>query len=784
MKERMTMRIMSLLPVFVLTLMLASVEGTAEIIPDPDFDGDGLTITKIGAGKDEAKAIGVQDDGKIVVAGQTGDPDTSDIAVMRYLPDGGVDHDFVFSAGHVIGAGLGSDGVRALLFDTAGRIVLGGFVTDNGTRFGALVRLLEDGGLDYQFGDQGVVLFSSEGDETDFFDISIGSDERITAAGSTGSDADILPLFVRFNEDGSVDDTYATDGAQVLSELKGAIHGMAVYGDDSVAGGGYALDEQDEKQLLLIRMKTDGSLDESFGDQGQLVVNDVNNRIIVHDVGLLPDNRIVAVGEMVDDEDRSSIMISRFLTDGSPDPNLSDSGILNYDIGEESGAYGVSILDNGVILATGYRRDENDKDTIILRLESSGNNITEIHLPESVEIPTDLDPEITEILKISALQVEEGSFNPDSLDPGSKTDQDADLITTELDGSDEESLAVEALADGTIYTAGSSGTEDDTALMVAKYTDDDDEDSSESVDKPDPQTSDFYRIETLPITEITRVGAMTGGRITDLNFDSEQCLLTCEEYCSSDTDDDEDSETTESTDTETDLTCLEACNQGCTAPAIEKRGVVFSINPGPEYDGDVSSDDTDDGDSGTNTTITDDDTDPDNPLGSESLLNLNDYIVEGGQTDDGDGDGEYTSEIADVNPQTIYYVRAYALLSDGTVIYGNETHFRTNDSCFIATAAFGSIDGYGVQVLRQFRDAYLKTTGLGTTAVGWYYKISPPIADFIAQSVMLRVLVIILLLPVVVWAWMLLHFELVIAGVVVATLIKYCTKRTLNTETA
>jgi hypothetical protein len=69
--------------------------------------------------------------------------------------------------------------------------------------------------------------------------------------------------------------------------------------------------------------------------------------------------------------------------------------------------------------------------------------------------------------------------------------------------------------------------------------------------------------------------------------------------------------------------------------------------------------------------------------------------------------------------------------------------------CFIATAAYGSYLHPQVQILRDFRDAHLLTNVPGRAFVALYYRISPPIAGFIAQHTLLRLLVRLLLTPIV-----------------------------------
>ena len=61
--------------------------------------------------------------------------------------------------------------------------------------------------------------------------------------------------------------------------------------------------------------------------------------------------------------------------------------------------------------------------------------------------------------------------------------------------------------------------------------------------------------------------------------------------------------------------------------------------------------------------------------------------------------------------------------------------------CFIATAAYDTPMAEEIQVLREFRDAYLLTNPLGETFVDLYYRVSPPVAEFITEHPVLKPLV-------------------------------------------
>jgi hypothetical protein len=70
-------------------------------------------------------------------------------------------------------------------------------------------------------------------------------------------------------------------------------------------------------------------------------------------------------------------------------------------------------------------------------------------------------------------------------------------------------------------------------------------------------------------------------------------------------------------------------------------------------------------------------------------------------------------------------------------------------SCFIATAAYGSpIEPY-VNILREFRDHFLRVNVTGKVFVRLYNTYSPPIANFISNHDSLRVIACVSLLPIV-----------------------------------
>ena len=61
--------------------------------------------------------------------------------------------------------------------------------------------------------------------------------------------------------------------------------------------------------------------------------------------------------------------------------------------------------------------------------------------------------------------------------------------------------------------------------------------------------------------------------------------------------------------------------------------------------------------------------------------------------------------------------------------------------CFIATAAYGTPMAEEIGILREFRDEYLLTNPVGEALVEFYYRVSPPIAEFITEHPSLKSIV-------------------------------------------
>src|SRR5687768_5454980 len=129
----------------------ASLQGAPGDL-DPSWGGTGIVTTTFpGGASDDAFALSVQPDGKVLVAGSS----SGDFALVRYHSDGRLDTSFN-GTGRVT-TNFGSfESARSMALQSDGKILLGGSTGSTSDRFVALARYNPDGSLDTSFNGTGM----------------------------------------------------------------------------------------------------------------------------------------------------------------------------------------------------------------------------------------------------------------------------------------------------------------------------------------------------------------------------------------------------------------------------------------------------------------------------------------------------------------------------------------------------------------------------------------------------------------------------------------------------
>ena len=187
---------------------------------DPSFGKGGKVVTATRS-YDEANAVAIQVDGKIVVAGSSATGRSSGgwrsdhFTLVRYTPSGRLDAGFGRDGRAV--ANFGSKyGAEAVAIEKSGNIVSAGASNGNFV----LVRYAPSGRLDASFGRDGRVRtdLGGDGDEADA--VVVQKDGKIVAAGMSDANDDDDFALVRYMPSGNLDRRFGSAG-RVLRNIGG-----------------------------------------------------------------------------------------------------------------------------------------------------------------------------------------------------------------------------------------------------------------------------------------------------------------------------------------------------------------------------------------------------------------------------------------------------------------------------------------------------------------------------------------------------------------------------------
>jgi uncharacterized delta-60 repeat protein len=241
---------------------------------DASFGTGGRVVTDLGGGTDDAEAMAIQRDGKIVVAGRSdavGLP--LEIVVVRYLSNGNLDRSFgadgsVFTPFPGLDGGLGGGDVGAVAIQRDGKILVGGLTSSAyGGNF-MIARFLHNGRPDPSFGTGGkVVTDFGKNSHSAILALAVRRDASIVAAGDSNvaGTNDFALAFYRPN--GTLDPSIGT----VVTDFGGddGAQGMALEGDKIVVSGISAASPTDA-EFALARYTASGDLDPTFGTGGKV----------------------------------------------------------------------------------------------------------------------------------------------------------------------------------------------------------------------------------------------------------------------------------------------------------------------------------------------------------------------------------------------------------------------------------------------------------------------------------------------------------------------------------
>ncbi|MCX7619129.1 delta-60 repeat domain-containing protein, partial [Tepidiforma sp.] len=265
---------------------------------DPTFGTGGKVTTAVGSSSDEAFALVLQPDGKLVAAGWSVDAaGNDDFALVRYNPNGSLDPTFGSGGKVITDLGSSIDGASALVLQPDGRLVAAG---DSSNAAGksdfALVRINPNGSLDTSFGSGGKVT-TAVGSGSGIAALVLQPDGKLVAAGlSSNGDYDFA--LVRYNPNGTLDPTFGS-GGKVITDLGSGsdeAHDLVLQPDGKLVAAGSSMPTLGDFDFALVRYNPNGTLDPTFGSGGKVTTDLGSSYDQAYALVLQPDGKLVAAG--------------------------------------------------------------------------------------------------------------------------------------------------------------------------------------------------------------------------------------------------------------------------------------------------------------------------------------------------------------------------------------------------------------------------------------------------------------------------------------------------------
>ncbi len=195
----------------------------------------------------------------------------------------------------------------------------------------------------------------------------------------TGISGNINLALVRINSNGSLDSSYGINGLDTLElDTYTTATGLVVQPDGKIViSGDVQKHEYDEKRTFICRYMPDGGLDPSFGEGGIVVTTYAyathSNSLIINAAGKL------IRGSTNDLYSNSSFMLESFNTDGSMDESFGENGVAKYVFGQGQGGSWNTIMfmmaqqPDGKITCCGESGKNDEESMALCRFNADGS---------------------------------------------------------------------------------------------------------------------------------------------------------------------------------------------------------------------------------------------------------------------------------------------------------------------------------------------------------------------------------------------------------------------------
>lgn len=334
-------------------LCFLSYVGAQSISFNNSFANQGVFTYTEGSSNEDIVDMKILNDNSIIALGNTNfDPDeggNTRSIMFKLLPNGQYDNSFGINGRVYIDTPSSSDYGNKLGLQSNGKILVAGF-TGNA---GAIYRFNTNGTLDTSFGVQGKATNSEIG-ESNFRNMYVNSDNKIIVSGSARISNRYGCLVAKFNANGIKDTSFGNgsgfttirSNTSSSREDTQAGWGLDIQPDGKILTCGY----DESHNGVACRFNSNGSIDSGFGLSGFYILTKSTNRRNYYSNIYFKNDRIYICGaESKFDNSDFKIRITKLLINGNLDNSFGPGGSI---LKSGTSISDILFYDDGHILAT------------------------------------------------------------------------------------------------------------------------------------------------------------------------------------------------------------------------------------------------------------------------------------------------------------------------------------------------------------------------------------------------------------------------------------------------
>ena len=308
---------------------------------DATFATNGFTLTDVVADNlENSNSCVVRSNGKILLSGDSEIlGEERKLTLVQYNPDGTLDQSFAtggilrFTAPDFYAVDYQQSSV--ILPD--GKILTAGSAAGNSTNnyknVASIVRFNENGTLDTTFGTNGIFTFGNLTRHINITSIALQNDGKIIIGGRLWlPQSTATAVLIRANADGTLDPDFGTNGStEITADPHTYLRSIALQSDGKIVSCGYIYsDNQQPTQIIVTRCNANGTLDISFGTNGAIIANPgINSR--AEKVLVQSDAKILVTGMLNLNIPNGSFAALRYNPNGTIDSTYGTNGLSFQD---------------------------------------------------------------------------------------------------------------------------------------------------------------------------------------------------------------------------------------------------------------------------------------------------------------------------------------------------------------------------------------------------------------------------------------------------------------------